>query len=65
MTKQYTKYLLLGILNWIGIIYIYKFALIGEINIKVLFIITAILVWHGFMNLKLASENLDDDKDDK
>lgn len=61
MTKQYTKYLLLGILNWIGIIYVYKFALIGEINIKVLFIITAILVSHGIMNLKLVSEKLNND----
>jgi len=61
MEKQYIKYLLLGILNWIGIIYVYKFALIGEINIKVLFIITAILVGHGIMNLKLVSEKLNND----
>ncbi|KKM60955.1 hypothetical protein LCGC14_1536560 [marine sediment metagenome] len=63
MNKHYHIYLLSGILNWVGVIYVYKFAIIGDINMILLIIITVVMVFHGSVSLGLANEKWKKSKD--
>ena len=54
--RNYLYYLLLGILNWIGITYIYKYAIVGKIDLYILSIVTIILVVFGLWGLTISKK---------
>ena len=55
---NYIWFLLISLLNWIMIVILIKYAIIGKLNIWILLIITIVMVFYGFMNLTLGRDKL-------
>jgi len=55
--NDYIWYLILSLLFWIAIVFVFKFAIIGEIDLFILLCVIIIGAFYSFINLGLAKES--------